>query len=321
VSDPQKRIWITWENQVRNRSLSKLLNAKLFEIVGDETTPIKRYVKSAWLTVCIIRKEKPIWVFHQNPSIFLGLLLVILRPFFRYSLVTDTHNAGIRPAEGKYAILNWIGRLVSKKTDLLIVHNEMIAADCKAFGAAPFVLSDPLPEFSDHTVEANPNKIVFVCRWSDDEPYQEVIAAYELARHENPNLELYITGRPPDQITLERLPDGIFLTGFVSDQEYSDLLKSSALMIVLTNRMNSLNCGAYEALSLAKPCILFDSDLLKEFFSEGFVYTDLRPENIALSINKAIKSRDYYSRKLEENRARYVLSYDQEISEISKRCN
>ena len=312
-----KRIWLTWEYQIRNRSLSNILDAELYEILEDDRSAIGRYLACAWRTISIISSEKPSMVFHQNPSIFLGLILLLLRPIFRFELVTDTHNAGLYPAEGKYKSLNWLGHLVARRTDLLIVHNELVAEHCEALGLNPSVLPDPLPELGNVLDEdVDPNKVVFVCRWSADEPYEQVISAYSLLKKEFPSVELYITGKPPRKITERKLKEGINLTGFLEENSYTELLKTSAVMVVLTDRTNSLNCGGYEALSLAKPCVLYSAEILRMFFGSSFYYTSLASKDIASAIGRALVEQSQATKKMKRAREEYLVSYRNRIEQL-----
>lgn len=317
-----ERIWITWEYQIRNRSLSRLLDADLYEILEDQRSALGRYFVCVLRTLSVIREKKPSWIFHQNPSVFLGFFLIMIKPFFQYKIVTDTHNAGLKPAEGRYKLLNAIGRLVSKKTDYLIVHNEIVANEVSKYKTKPFVLPDPLPIFfTRDDVEVDPNKLVFVCRWSADEPYEEVISSFGLLKKQRPELSLYITGKPPIKILERKLTRGIHLTGFLEEKDYQTLLKSSSLMIVLTNRTDSLNCGAYEALSLAKPCILYNTDTLRQFFGESFYYSDLDSYSITDAVLKSLGDRNQIIGRMEERRVNYLADYDAKIKDISSRFN
>ncbi|KZZ58218.1 hypothetical protein A3762_08305 [Oleiphilus sp. HI0125] len=318
-------VWITWEHQVRNRSLSKLLGVPLHEIVINGRNPIARYWLSAVKTLAIIRSEKPKAVFHQNPSIFLGAFLILLRVFYRFKLITDTHNAGILPAEGRYALLNAIGKFVTKRTDVAIVHNQLIANNVKEWGVKPFILPDPLPDMSlqsategEH-LKVKDNEVVFVCRWSADEPYEAVFEAAQLLVEQNSDVHITITGRPPEHIKHKQLPSNITLSGFLSDDEYRRTLKQTAVLLVLTNRTNSLNCGAYEALALGKPCILFDTELLRKFFGESFVFSKLNGNCLARVI---LGSLDELSKRrvlMVSAREQYELEYGARVINLESK--
>jgi glycosyltransferase involved in cell wall biosynthesis len=313
----KKAIWITWEFQVRNRSLSRELGVPLYEIVVENKTTMGRYIESIGKTISLLRTQRPTIVFHQNPSIVLSFLLMCLKPIFGFKRIVDTHNAGIYPAEGKYKALNYLGKLTSCRADLMIVHNKIIAKDARNWGVQPLVLSDPLPKFDFFApVDVDPGKVVFVCRWSADEPYHEVIEAARVLEVSESKVVVYITGKPPHTFDKSFLPSNVILTGFLSDEEYVHLLRSASLLLVLTNRENSLNCGAYEALSLAKPCVLFDTKVLREFFGEAFIYSSLDSEDLARVMLDGLAHKSFFEKELVKSKERYIASYRLELSKM-----
>lgn len=323
-----KSLWITWEYQVRNRSMAKRFGAELHEIVEDDKSKFGRYWKCAKKTYTLIKVKQPDFVFHQNPSVFLGLWLIFLRAFFRFKLVSDTHNGGLFPAEGRFPVLNCLGRFVSLRTDVLIVHNEAIAEFCRGVGKRAFVIPDPLPDIPRSDVDVKENKLVFVTRWADDEPHEMVISAFSELKDQMPSVELNITGRPPQDFDQGALPEGVTLTGFVSSDEYNRLLNTSSMMLVLTNRSDSLNCGGYEAMAISKPCVLSDTPVLRDFFGDSFLYTGLTEEELIETIKNGLAVQPLLVKKMDAAKAAYLSSYEERLSGIYEelerlgfRCN
>jgi hypothetical protein len=74
----EKAAWITWENQRRNRELSKSLGIPLFELseIDNISNPFRKYVTGIIKTLKILLEEKPELVICQNPSLVLALFLV-----------------------------------------------------------------------------------------------------------------------------------------------------------------------------------------------------------------------------------------------------
>jgi glycosyltransferase involved in cell wall biosynthesis len=101
----------------------------------------------------------------------------------------------------------------------------------------------------------------------------------------------YITGnhkkyRDIDKIT-SNLPSNVTLTGFLSEEDYQDLLHSADVVIVITTQEYTLTCGAYEAVSLEKPMILGDTQTIREYFFSGALYTSSLPSDLAEKIEAA----------------------------------
>jgi glycosyltransferase involved in cell wall biosynthesis len=97
---------------------------------------------------------------------------------------------------------------------------------------------------------------------------------------------MYVTGNfinNRDLVDKYSSPTLKFL-GFVEDDYYWKLLGSSDVVIDLTNRNNCLVCGAYEAVAVETPIILSNTDVLRDYFSKGTVFTKNQSENIVASI-------------------------------------
>jgi glycosyltransferase involved in cell wall biosynthesis len=293
-------IWVTWERQQRNHSLSALLGVPLYEIVSDKKGGL-RYAESLVKTIQLIASKKPEIVFCQNPSIVLSFFSVLLRRLFSYVVIVDEHNAGLFPLEGQNRLLNLLARYIVRKANGVIVTNVVLADKCKEWGGEPLIIEDPLPEFNSQNQGDRSEKIghgnapfelVFICTWASDEPYLNVIQAAKGFSEEK--LTLRITGKHDNKIAEDSLPESVKLTGFLSKDDYVETLKNSNGVLVLTTRQNCLNCGAYEAVSLLKPGILSDTPALRRYFSTGFLFTDNSPEDIAKSIELLMHNHEAY---------------------------
>ncbi len=308
----KKAIWLTWERQVRNRSLADLLNIPLYEIdIGGSR--IHRYFQSIKLTLRIIKKHQPDIVFHQNPSMVLAVVMAFLKLFFKYKLIVDCHNAAVFPFEGRSRFFNGLAKLVGKHADLLVVHNKAVAKKVDTWQANTEVLADPLPIPKQAALDdVNSNKdlyILYICSWSDDEPYTQVIETGRMLEKSKSSCKIYITGKIPDQIRLLKLPSNIILTGFLAYEKYLSLLVNSAMVMALTERNNSLNCGGYEALAYEKPCILSDTKVLRNVFNKPFVFTENNAQSIFTAIEQSIALKNELQLEMKQRKSQYLAEY------------
>ena len=293
-------IWVTWERQQRNHSLSELLGVPLYEIISKNKGGF-RYAESLVKTIGLIRSKKPETVFCQNPSIVLSFLCVLLHRIFSYAVIVDEHNEGLLPLNGRNRVLSWFARYIVRNASAVIVTNDALAQKCRSWGGRALVIQDPLPKFSiisrREVNEANlPFRIVFICTWASDEPYKNVIEAAK--SFPAAQLSICITGKYHNKIAKAELPGSVELMGFLCQDDYVEMLANCHGVIVLTTREDCLNCGAYEAVSLLKPGILSDTPALRSYFSKGFVFTDNSPEDIARSIGLLMDNIDAYRREI-----------------------
>lgn len=283
-------VWFTWENQRRNRTLSQALNARLFEF-NYESNRLCRYAMASWKTIITMVREKPQIIFTQNPSLILSLLVVACGRIFSIPVVMDSHNAGLFPLEGKYKFLNRFSLFLMRKSTLTIVSNENLKAYVEKNGVNAFTLPDPIPSFQE-----TPHKqklrgeynLLFICTFSEDEPYLEVIKA---AMRIDEGVCIYVSGNFQKKKVqlIDPLPNNVILTGFLSEPDYVSLLNSVDIVIDLTTRDNCLVCGAYEAVAAGKPLVLSDTSALRQHFRKGALFTDNTAESLVLQITQAIK--------------------------------
>ena len=124
--------------------------------------------------------------------------------------------------------------------------------------------------------------ITYICSFSLDEPYIEVMRAASRIPF---GILIYITGSCTSKVRqkIKNVPN-LICTGFLDEESYISKLRNSDCIIVLTNRDDCLVCGAYEAVALKKPLILSNSSILKDYFKDGAVYTKNNYIDIASAI-------------------------------------
>lgn len=295
-----KKIWITWENQRRNRELSAAVGAAFFELVEIDQikNKLKKYSAGLSRTLQILWKEKPDVIFCQNPSLVLSLFLVLIKRLWHTKVCVDAHNAGLFPAEGRSFLLLMLARVVQRLADLTIVTNENLKMEVERNGGKAFVLPDRIPHIQKverRNLKGRSN-ILFICSYGADEPYREVFKAASLLP---PDICIYVTGNYHKKgIDPISLPSNLILTGFVEEKEYLALLNSVEATIDLTTREDCLVCGAYETVAVEKPMILSDTQALREYFCLGTVYVSNTAEGIRKAIEKVLSERESLEKEI-----------------------
>ena len=289
-----KRIWITWENQRRNRELSHALNVRLFELkeIDQIKNPFYKYFLGVVKTTRILLNEKPKLVFCQNPSLILSVILLIIKKVTRFKVVVDAHNAGLFPKEGKSFFLRTLALYIQRRADLTIVTNQGLKEYVEVNGGRAFILQDRIPSIPMKTSrKLNEGfNLLFICSYGQDEPYEKV---FEAARFLSPGIHIYATGNyNKKNIDTAKIPGNVTLLGYVPEDEYVELLNSVDATIDLTTRENCLVCGAYETVAVEKPQILSDTKALRSYFRGGAIYTAHTAQAIADSIHLLIAEKN-----------------------------
>ena len=72
--------------------------------------------------------------------------------------------------------------------------------------------------------------------------------------------------------------------------------------------ITTLSCGAFEALSLAKPSIVSDLPEQRRWFSNGFIMVENAPEDIAQAVTTLLTEHTVYTEKAELLRTEYIAA-------------
>jgi glycosyltransferase involved in cell wall biosynthesis len=282
-----RAIWITWERHRRTRELCRAFDIELFELTARGPR-LLRHPILLLRTVACLASTRPDTVFVQSPSILLGLWGGILKRAFGYTYVADLHNEAVEPFNYSFAAyrkaLDWIARLA----DLCLVTNDPLKSIVEQRGGRAFVLPDRVPAVDVETA-AVPHPptpyVVFICSYSPDEPYLEVLSA---ASRLGDGMTVYVTGNPQGVLRGVSIPANVHLTGYLPAAEYEALLRGADAVIDLTRMDNCLVCGAYEAVAVERPLVTSDTRALRTYFNRGTVYAAHTPESLAAAIEQAV---------------------------------
>ena len=284
-----KRLWIAWEDDssIRSRVLADELGADyraFTRFTGSRLFGWLRYPAATLATLWILLGHRPDLLVVQNPSILLAFQAAVLRTVFGYRLVIDLHTQFLEATGLSRLVADALHGYGLRHCDAVIVTNESYRQRIERQTDRPvFVLPDKVPEVgqdaTSYAVEGEFN-VLYICTFSNDEPWEEVVAAAELMPTDT---RIYISGRnplDPDQVT-----EHVVLTGFLPRDEYQNLLRSVDAVMVLTTAEENLVCGGYEAVGAEKPLILSDTAALRGLFRKGTVFTQNDRRAIASAIS------------------------------------
>ena len=283
-----RKLWLAWEDDtsIRSRVLAGAMDAEYRAFTRFEHSRLfgwLRYPVATLQTVATLLSRRPDLLVVQNPSIVLAFEAAVLRSLLGYRLVIDLHTPFNDPTGWKKRVADALHRFGLRHSDAIVVTNEAFRRRVMAETATPvFVLPDMVPDFStpfSPVPLTGALNILYVCTFSLDEPWQEVIEAGSLLPDD---VRIHVSGRAA--IAPSELPPNVRLTGYLPRAEYEDLLRSVDAVMVLTSAEENLVCGGYEAVAAGKPLILSDTGALRELYGKGAVFTANRADAIAAAI-------------------------------------
>jgi len=289
-------IWITWENQIRNRSLSARLGAEL-HVISSERRRLARYAACIFRSAMLIWRRRPSVVFAPNPSIVLTYVLMVLKYVFRYTFVTDAHYAGVVAPNGN----RWFQKALdfcNRRADVVIVTNKEHSKRVEAAGGRTVVCEDPLPDIGGYGESASeqPKKVFFICSFDVDEPYLEAFQAAKILQEDG--YDFCVSGNYTKAgIDPAKWPEVRFL-GYLPEVNFYVHLAASQIVVDLTMQENCLVCGAYEAMMLERPLVTSRTSALQGYFTAGTVFVDHNPESIAAGVKSAYEGRKELKREI-----------------------
>lgn len=320
-------LWITWEDHRRSRELADAFEVPYYALESRWPRLI-RYFVLGFRTLVLVVNERPRVVFCQNPSIALATLLCILKPVLGYTLVVDRHSnfklETLGSRSPKLILFHWLSRWTIKRADRTIVTNQPLADVVADWGGRPEVLQDRIPTMAPTTPPRRPSvmqgrtgpSVMCVTTYSGDEPIDELIEALRGLE----GVTAYLTGRYERTgwaaVKEDLQAHHIVLTGFLSAQDYVDLMAEVDVVVVLTVWDNVLTCGAYEAFAMGKPMVLSDTSALRQYFGEAPIYVSPEASSIQEGIDAALRAKAEREEMISRERRIIVESWNRRFGVI-----
>ncbi len=332
-----KILYIVWYTHARRaETLARELGAKLVfvyetQLLSPWLRPL-RYIVQSWKTWRLLEQERPAFVIVQSPPTFAPLAVALwckLRSKKRVSYVIDCHPGNFYHPDWRWALP--LLRPLARGAITSLLCNEEAQNTLQKWNANSIFLPDGLPDLSSTSGTVGYEgdaRIAVISTFADDEPVAEVFAAARLL----PHVTFYVTGNPeratspprnytsrlrgkfyvtdnPEHATNELLahkPENVILTGFLRGSVYNGLLHHVDGIMVLSRLRTTLSCGAFEALSVAKPTIVSDLPEQRQRFSRGFILVENTPEDIARGVETLLNERAAFTQKAELLREEYL---------------
>lgn len=312
-----KIIFISWAPYCsRSDNIAKRLGGKsylvYYKIFGSNyLTIFFKYLFQSVKTFRIFFKERPDIIFVMSPPIFAALPAYIYTRFKVGGFIIDAHTGAIIDKRfGRRALP--LHRFLSKHAITTIVTNDYLKSIINSWKAHSIVISDVPIEFED--VKSLKLKgefnITLINSFAIDEPIEVFLAAVRRL----PNINFYVTGDIQDakrnKKKITPTPSNVKFTGFLSNDEYTGLLKASDAIMVITTEDHTMQRGGYEAISLQKPLIISDWGILRKTFYKGAVFIDNTEDGIVNGILHMRNNIEKYKKEVIELKKERIAIWD-----------
>jgi glycosyltransferase involved in cell wall biosynthesis len=315
-----KRIFLVWkractrsENQARHFS-AKLVYVWPFDSQGSKLRLMTRYVVSFIQTLRILHRERADVVFTLNQPPFLLLAVSLYTRLLGGSYVLDSHSAAFN--DPKWAWFRPMYRRIARRALLNINTNAVHKRLVEEWGGRSFIISDvPIDhDRAPQRVTVPKASVLVVVSYMFDEPLESIWKAAALT----PQVSYLVTGddRKLPPVLKDITPKNLRTTGYLSKEAYFDLMASVSAVMVLTIRDQTMQMGAYEALSLGQPIITSDWQILRDSFGPAAAYVDNSPESIVRGVLDVTSNAERFRRAATEQKNARRRYFDATRSEI-----
>lgn len=324
-----KKIVLSWGKNIRR---SKTLAATLGADDRHVVSPFKGngvffklcgYLWSSVVTIMVILYRRPVLVVVSLPPVFCVYILAFYKLIRgqKVEVIYDLHNGVLRREWKFWPALGWLMR----SSGQVFAHNIVVKPVIDDFFAVEsIVVPDPLPVVDFERLinlkqpdffEAGKINVVVPLSYAADEPISEILAAAELvAEHTNfimtgPSAK-YFSGRKVS------LPENIYLTGYLSNEEYDKTLLDADVVLCLTTDASIQMCAIVEAIAFEKPFICSDSALNVASYSDIALFSPLNADGIASTLDEFLTNGGCDPLKIKGFKQAYNCRIDKQLQGI-----
>ena len=313
------KIFITWErHSTRSHNQARHFGAREIYIYpfGSSRNPavlLLRYAASFFITLKVLWRERADVVFCLNQPPFLVSAVFLFTKIMGGRYILDSHSAAFN--DPKWAWFRPVYRTIARHAFLNINTNGRHRQLVESWGGRSRIIADvPIDHESTYEpIDIEQDSVAVVASYMFDEPIAEIFDAARLC----PEVRFYLTGNHRKLGELAgRAPANVTFTGYLSRVDYFRLLSSARAVMVLTTRDDTMQMGAYEALSLARPIITSRWNVLEQSFGDAAVYVDNTPASIANAVREVIEEHEVMQYRAVRRRSIRRRAFDETRSEI-----
>lgn len=233
-------------------------------IVPRPLVPI-RYALSAARTMAYLIRRRPAAVIVTNPPIFPALIALAYGRIANAPVLLDSHPSAFSGGSVVHRVAR-IHAWVARRVVSTLVTVDELGDIVRDWGGCADIIHEAPPEWSLRPAKplSGRPRVLYIGRFSGDEPTEELIAAARLT----PDIDIHITGdlrKCPPELRADAPPNVTF-TGFLRGDAYSGAIEEADIVLVLTRRVEAVNRAGYEAVYGGRPLVLTGSPVHKALF-------------------------------------------------------
>jgi len=324
TSGTQSRIFLNWVSHCsRSDTLAAAFDADPFFVPYLQRKEILfvllRYLCASFHTTALLLLKRPRIVFVVNQPVFLPILVYLLSFVLRFQYVVDSHS-------GLFNKKKWIWaqplmKCVCKGSLFTMVTNQTHKEIVGRWGADVEIVGFVI--VSDGNARRknilSSQSVVVIGTFAEDEPILEILQAASSC----PRVLFYVTGdysKATEEVK-ELRPQNVRFTGFLEREEYISLVKSVDGAMILVTNDNTMQRGAYEAMSWGIPIITSGWPILRNTFPKGALFVSNDAAGIAIGVGEFFRKKEHLKLEIQDLRKEREQEWKVRIREIKQRVD
>jgi glycosyltransferase involved in cell wall biosynthesis len=325
-TDHQGSLFVSWyRHHGRSATLAKELGAEAVFVAfgrsGNVASAFIRYVLQSVCTLAIVLRKRPRTIIVMAPPLPLVVLAWVVSRLMRSRMIIDAHTGVFNDPKWAWTLRAFLW--FARRSTLTIVTNRQLVDQLKRENVEATSLHDPPAslcaehnEGVDAPDKAAQDTVIVPCSFSSDEPIDAIVAAAAAM----PHVAFYVTGALPRRFPTDSTThaSNLIFTGYLPAHEYEKLFRSATLVMALTTRELTMQRAGYEALSCHKPFLTSDTEVLREYFTKGVVFTSPHPDDIRAGIAECLRNRNSLAEGMATLHREKLASWNAELENIRK---
>jgi hypothetical protein len=328
---------VIWAREVKlNQFLAQALGADIIVSHirywrGHRLPVVVRYLFQAGHTLRELYRIRPRVILVMNPPITAPLTVYLYCLLFRAQFIIDTHTAAF--LDRKWRVFFFLHHFLARRALLNTVHNYKNLEILREWGIENgYVLQffnpsreDIMPNESvelpaglkERIIKHNGLKVFMVNRFASDDAWREVTETAQLMK----DALFFITGDYSKIESLGPFPHNVFFTGYLEHDLFMKLMDRCDVVLALTKRRDTVLWSIREIMALNKPLVITDSEVLRYYFNEVALYTDMAPSDLKEKISLAWSGRFEIKGKIERYLQKDLKRWENDIAYLNTLIN
>jgi glycosyltransferase involved in cell wall biosynthesis len=253
-----------------------------------------RYAISALRTLAYLIRCRPRAVIMQAPPVPAAALVWLYGRVTRRPVVIDSHpvsfgHGGTAIDRAMRPLLAWL----AARSNGCIVTTPGLGAEIERWGGRSIVVHEAPPAWDEMPAPQRGRNgrrsVLFVCTFAPDEPVDAVLDAARRL----PEIHFGITGdlRKAPKGLEGKAPENVEFLGYLLAEDYERALAEADVVLVLTDRSESVPRSAYEAVYALRPLVMSDWPHLQDLFPTA-IGVNHDGAGIAAGVDEAFRRAD-----------------------------